>query len=1005
MTAGAVLVVVVGFLVYASGISRASNDLSFASAPGKATTGVPEGIELSPSGSMKVTTAGATVDAVEVSGSIQVFADNVTITNSRINANGTFYGVKIASGVTGLTIADSEIFGAKSAAISYGEYDAIRLDVHDSRDGFLAGSNVTIRDSWIHDLQSKGSAVKTVGGVGTIVVGNHIDLGDNSSGAGIQLRADHKALENWLIQENFLNGGKYSLYFDARRHDAKNIQFLGNLFQADSWGLSAASLKASPSVWAENRTTGGIDVTTSRDLDGRFAPIEIPEDNGPPRTVGSTVVENTTTVAPRPTVPVTVSSTTETTGTPPDPTGSDLYLSFDGKDDFVTLGNLDIPGSQLTIEALVNAEGFTNCRYNDCRVVSKATGTSSNQHSWMLSTIADSGETRLRFRLTTENATKTLIADRGTIETDRWYHVAATYNGSVMHLYLNGEQVGSTPMSGAIAQDASVESWIGGNPNSPESRPWQGGIDEVRIWSEARSQTEIAASMNGTIAPTPNVVAYYPITAEDQVEDLAGNHDGRSGTSAGADNSDPTMTSRRTDSTPSTTTAAPTTLATTSTTQPESVVSTTRPATRGTTSVAPPPAGSASSITQDGITWTFDRGYKAGQYINGDWWVVGPVTIVHISPQWDGTRHGSQVNPLPGNASLSRPQSYHRDAPDYRDSANAAIDMPLRLDPDDSLISTIGWSRSDPGAPIHSTGLRPDVRSASVLTVVDEQPAADAFRPQYSGGAKDEHRWSDVEMSLLPSLPRAGISAPSLAAANRDISGVFVDHLSYWNGREIHPSNNTSDYGRDIAVEMNEASLLLMLDYSEAEKRELAISLVQRGIDLHGLLRQAPSIAQNGSGNGWWGDFGGGHGIGRKWPILFAGIMLDDPSMKNVGRDYGAEFFQEDCQIRYGNSGARMVTWTGGGMEWGEFLCTRENRTPSGNSAGYRTCCTGNAINGAALSVHLMDRHRASTNAEELWNNPVFFDYIDHYMDELSFSDPWKRSFSTFMAEMWDTHR
>lgn len=672
------------------------------------------------------------------------------------------------------------------------------------------------------------------------------------------------------------------------------------------------------------------------------------------------------------------------TEAPAEKNGAGSYLRFDGTNDFVSLGGLDVSGSQLTIEALVKAEGFTSCPLNDCRIVSKATGVSSNQHLWMLSTITQDGEERLRFRLKTGGSTKTLIASRGEIKAGAWYHVAASYDGSRMRLYLNGEEVGSTSMSGSIAQDPSIEAWIGGNPNAANSRPWQGSIDEVRIWRVARTQTQLSNSSMGTLAHclTPNLVAYYPIDSSPQpVADVVGSHDGRLGTSTQTDVSDPVVVVGL-------------------------VQLPTRPCDQPVTpTIFAPSGGTASSVTQDGITWTFDKSYPVGRYINGDWWVLRPVTVAHISPKWDGTRHGSQVNPLPGNSNIGRPQGYHTGAPDNRTSANAAIEMPLPLEPNDSLVSTIGWSRSDPGAPLHSTELRPDVRSASVLTVVGTRPPTDAFRPQYSGGTKSVHRWSDVNMSVLPSLPRTGINTPSLSSVNQDISGVLVDHLSYWNGREIHPSENTADYGRNLAVEMNEASLVLMLEYNAAEKRQVAVNLIQRGIDLHGLLREAPSVAQNGRSNGWWGDFGGGHDVGRKWPILFSGIMLNDPQMKNIGQAYGAEFFQEDCQIRYGSSGAEMVTRTGGGMEWGEFLCTRPNSTPSGNSAGYRTCCTGNAINGAALSVYLMDRHDANTNAQALWNNRVFFDYIDYYMDELSFSNKWQRSFSGFMTDMWDTHR
>src|SRR5438270_6090871 len=33
------------------------------------------------------------------------------------------------------------------------------------------------------------------------------------------------------------------------------------------------------------------------------------------------------------------------------------------------------------------------------------------------------------------------------------------------------------------------------------------------------------------------------------------------------------------------------------------------------------------SLSQYGMTWIFDQPTRAGQFVNGDWYVVGPVTI------------------------------------------------------------------------------------------------------------------------------------------------------------------------------------------------------------------------------------------------------------------------------------------------------------------------------------------------------------------------------------------
>src|SRR5665647_2005666 len=46
-------------------------------------------------------------------------------------------------------------------------------------------------------------------------------------------------------------------------------------------------------------------------------------------------------------------------------------------------------------------------------------------------------------------------------------------------------------------------------------------------------------------------------------------------------------------------------------------------------------AQAATSVTQYGIIWTFDADYTVGQFVNGDYWVVGPIVINAITPNYD----------------------------------------------------------------------------------------------------------------------------------------------------------------------------------------------------------------------------------------------------------------------------------------------------------------------------------------------------------------------------------
>jgi hypothetical protein len=84
-------------------------------------------------------------------------------------------------------------------------------------------------------------------------------------------------------------------------------------------------------------------------------------------------------------------------------------------------------------------------------------------------------------------------------------------------------------------------------------------------------------------------------------------------------------------------------------------------------------AATANHVTQYEMTWNFDKAYTVGQFANGDWWVLGPVTITNITPTyhqhdfWDFTSdkgtcmhwiNGWQVNPV-GNQMQGFDATHH----------------------------------------------------------------------------------------------------------------------------------------------------------------------------------------------------------------------------------------------------------------------------------------------------------------------------------------------------------
>ncbi len=94
-----------------------------------------------------------------------------------------------------------------------------------------------------------------------------------------------------------------------------------------------------------------------------------------------------------------------------------------------------------------------------------------------------------------------------------WYHVAATYERTVMRIFVNGNFINSASYSVPIANSA-FDLLIGENQQQP-GRFWNGDIDELTIWDNAISIYDVGDHMNRT----------RPCTACSAVEFLI-NHDG-----------------------------------------------------------------------------------------------------------------------------------------------------------------------------------------------------------------------------------------------------------------------------------------------------------------------------------------------------------------------------------------------------------------------------------------------------------------------------------------------
>ncbi len=87
------------------------------------------------------------------------------------------------------------------------------------------------------------------------------------------------------------------------------------------------------------------------------------------------------------------------------------------------------------------------------------------------------------------------------ITMNQWVHVAGVYDGTSAKIYINGQLVDEIARSGNINFNHDILAFkLGKFYDSNESNYINGSLDEVRVWSVARTQVEIQASMNNVLS-------------------------------------------------------------------------------------------------------------------------------------------------------------------------------------------------------------------------------------------------------------------------------------------------------------------------------------------------------------------------------------------------------------------------------------------------------------------------------------------------------------------------
>jgi len=189
---------------------------------------------------------------------------------------------------------------------------------------------------------------------------------------------------------------------------------------------------------------------------------------------------------------------------------TEYSLQLNGSSQYVDCGNnsyFDLTNN-LTVEAWIYPTDFKANRFDNV-IASKLYWTSYNTYGWDFR--YGSSSRTLEFNMSGGGNVWTSCLANYALTLNTWQHVAATYNGSVMKLYVNGIEVASKNATSNIPT-TTQKLCIGAIDQGSGIRFMAGYIDEVRIWKVARTASEIANNLYNSVSDA-DLLAYFQMNA------------------------------------------------------------------------------------------------------------------------------------------------------------------------------------------------------------------------------------------------------------------------------------------------------------------------------------------------------------------------------------------------------------------------------------------------------------------------------------------------------------
>ena len=187
--------------------------------------------------------------------------------------------------------------------------------------------------------------------------------------------------------------------------------------------------------------------------------------------------------------------------------GGGYALDFDGSNDFVMVNH----DASLTSTSAITISAWLRKGSGSAWMSLIGKGTSDSDEEYVLLLRVN------QVYFDVGNAGGPYLQQGATITSETWHHIAAVHTRSggtsILKVYLNGQDIGGTVVNASYTPNSNGHSLSIGSRFPTSNALFQGQIDDLRIWSDARTISEIQEYMHQELVGNEsNLVAYYKMS-------------------------------------------------------------------------------------------------------------------------------------------------------------------------------------------------------------------------------------------------------------------------------------------------------------------------------------------------------------------------------------------------------------------------------------------------------------------------------------------------------------